>query len=167
MSNIIVQPSTTNPKKYNVIGTRPVRHDGADKVTGKAIYAADFALPNMAHGAYIRSPHAHAKIVRIDTSAALALDGVKAIVTGADLPILEPQWHGGVEGGIDFVDTADVYPFAGGSEKAGRTEEIVGRWPGSGAVQRFENGEPARAYRLIEGENRWQPGARPTIRLGS
>ena len=44
MSNVIVQPSSTNPKKYNVIGTRPVRHDGADKVTGKAMAAAVMVL---------------------------------------------------------------------------------------------------------------------------
>ena len=86
MSNIIVQPSSTNPKKYDVIGTRPVRHDGADKVTGKAIYAADFALPNMAHGAYIRSPHAHARILSIDTSEAEKMPGVLAVATSADLP---------------------------------------------------------------------------------
>ena len=86
MSNVIVQPSTTNPKKYDVIGTRPVRHDGADKVTGKAIYAAEFALPNMAHGAYVRSPHAHARIVSIDTSEAEKMPGVLAVATSADLP---------------------------------------------------------------------------------
>ena len=86
MSNVIVQPSTTNPKKYDVIGTRPVRHDGADKVTGKAIYAADFALPNMAHGAYVRSPHAHARIVSIDTSEAEKMPGVLAVATSVDLP---------------------------------------------------------------------------------
>jgi CO/xanthine dehydrogenase Mo-binding subunit len=86
VSNVIVQPSTTNPKKYDVIGTRPVRHDGADKVTGKAIYAADFALPNMAHGAYVRSPHAHARIVSIDTSEAEKMPGVLAVATSVDLP---------------------------------------------------------------------------------
>jgi CO/xanthine dehydrogenase Mo-binding subunit len=86
VSNIIVQPSTTNPKKYDVIGTRPVRHDGSDKVTGKAVYAADFTLPNMAHGAYVRSPHAHARIVSIDTSEAEKMPGVLAVATSADLP---------------------------------------------------------------------------------
>ena len=96
MSNVIVQPSTTNPKKYDVIGTRPVRHDGADKVTGKAIYAADFALPNMAHGAYVRSPHAHARIVSIDTSEAEKMPGVLAVATsGAALSVGPPPVFAG------------------------------------------------------------------------
>src|SRR6185369_3887997 len=73
-------------KGYRVVGTRPVRPDGVDKVTGKAIYSADFAAPGMLCGAILRSPHAHARIRAIDTSAAQALPGVKAMVTGADLP---------------------------------------------------------------------------------
>ena len=71
---------------YRVIGTRPVRHDGADKVTGRAIYGADFQLAGLLHGAVLRSPHAHARIKSIDTSKAKALDGVKAVITAADLP---------------------------------------------------------------------------------
>ena len=86
MSNTIVQPASTDPKKYKVIGTRPVRPDGADKVTGKAIFAADVKLPNMVHGAFARSPHAHAIIKSIDTSQAEAMPGVLAVVTSADLP---------------------------------------------------------------------------------
>ena len=73
-------------KQYKVIGTRPIRHDGADKVTGKAVYTADFKLPNMAHAAWIRSPHPHAKIVSIDTSEAEKLPGVLAVCTSDDLP---------------------------------------------------------------------------------
>ncbi|HET9627944.1 MAG TPA: xanthine dehydrogenase family protein molybdopterin-binding subunit [Novosphingobium sp.] len=69
-----------------VVGTRPVRPDGVDKVTGKAIYGPDFVAPGMLHGAILRSPHAHARIRSIDTSAAAALPGVKAVVTGADMP---------------------------------------------------------------------------------
>jgi CO/xanthine dehydrogenase Mo-binding subunit len=71
---------------YQVIGARPIRHDGVDKVTGRAQYGADKQLPGLLHGKVLRSPHAHARIVRIDTTAAAALPGVKAIVTGADLP---------------------------------------------------------------------------------
>jgi len=56
--------------KYRVIGTRPVRPDGVDKVTGRAIYGADVVLPRMAHGKILRSPHAHARILRLDTSRA-------------------------------------------------------------------------------------------------
>ena len=75
-------------KDYSVLGQRPVRHDGADKVTGRAIYAADVQLPNMVHGKIVRSPHAHARIKSIDASEALKLPGVFAVVTGSDFPDL-------------------------------------------------------------------------------
>ena len=71
---------------YKVIGTRPIRHDGADKVTGRAIYGADIQLAGLLHGTILRSPHAHARISSIDASKALALPGVEAVVTAADLP---------------------------------------------------------------------------------
>ncbi len=71
-------------KEYNVVGTRPIRPDGADKVTGRAIYGADFDASGLLHGYILRSPHAHARIRSIDTSAAEALAGVRAIVTNAD-----------------------------------------------------------------------------------
>src|SRR5437588_9374939 len=71
---------------YKVIGTRPVRHDGLDKVTGRALYGADFQAAGLLHGRILRSPHAHAKIVKIDVSKALALPGVEAIITSADFP---------------------------------------------------------------------------------
>ena len=73
-------------REFRLIGTRPLRPDGLDKVTGRARYGADMALPGMLYAAVIRSPHAHARILRIDASAALALDGVKAVVTRADFP---------------------------------------------------------------------------------
>ena len=82
MTNIVL--SNTN---YKVVGTRPVRHDGADKVTGRAKYGGDFEMTGMLHGKVLRSPHAHARIKSIDTAAAAALPGVRGIVTGADLPI--------------------------------------------------------------------------------
>ncbi len=72
-------------KKYKVIGTRPIRHDGADKVTGRAKYGADIRLTGLLHGVILRSPHAHANIKSIDVTAALALPGVHAVVTGADI----------------------------------------------------------------------------------
>ncbi len=71
-------------KDFKYVGTRPDRPDGVDKVTGRAKYGADAYAPGMLHGAIVRSPHAHAKIVKIDAAAALALDGVKAVVTRAD-----------------------------------------------------------------------------------
>jgi CO/xanthine dehydrogenase Mo-binding subunit len=73
-----------SPAQFKVVGQRPVRPDGADKVTGRANFGADMHLPGMLTGAIVRSPHAHARIVRIDTKAARALPGVKAIVTGED-----------------------------------------------------------------------------------
>ena len=73
-------------KEYKVIGTRPIRHDGVDKVTGRAIYGADFQITGLLHGRVLRSPHAHARIISIDTSRAEAHPGVKGVVTAQDLP---------------------------------------------------------------------------------
>ena len=73
--------STTN---YDVVGTRPIRHDGADKVTGRALYGADFDTAGMLHGKVLRSPHAHARIKSMDTSAAEAMPGVLAVVKNSD-----------------------------------------------------------------------------------
>src|SRR5262245_53310567 len=72
--------------KYKWIGTRPDRPDGADKVTGRARFGADFNMPGQLTGKVLRSPHAHAVIKSIDTSAAEALAGVKAVVTAKDFP---------------------------------------------------------------------------------
>lgn len=78
--------ATAEKPKYKVIGTRPVRHDGVDKVTGRARYGADTHLTGLLHAATLRSPHAHAKIKSIDFSKAEALPGVRAVMTNADLP---------------------------------------------------------------------------------
>ena len=72
--------------KYKVIGTRPIRHDGVDKVTGRAQYGADVNLSGMLVGTTVRSPHAHAIIKSIDTSKAEAVSGVFAVATSADFP---------------------------------------------------------------------------------
>ena len=74
-------------KDYSVIGTNPIRHDGYDKVTGRAIYGADVKLPNMIWAETLRSPYAHAKIISIDTSKAEKMDGVFAVITSKDIPI--------------------------------------------------------------------------------
>ncbi len=71
-------------RKFKVLGTRPVRPDGVEKVTGKALFGADTYATGMLHARILRSPHAHARIVSIDTSAAEALAGVKAVITSAD-----------------------------------------------------------------------------------
>ena len=75
-------------RNFKSIGTRPVRPDGVDKVTGRARYGADFNMPGQLVAGILRSPHAHAVIKRIDTSKAEALSGVKAVITAADLPDL-------------------------------------------------------------------------------
>ncbi|MBM2832828.1 MAG: dehydrogenase, partial [Dehalococcoidia bacterium] len=72
---------------YSVLGKSVPRNDGLDKVTGKTVYSADVHLPGMLHGKILRSPYAHARILRIDTSKAQALDGVRAVVTSQDVPI--------------------------------------------------------------------------------
>ena len=73
-------------REYKVIGSRVIRPDGVDKVTGRAAFGADLSLPGMLHGVVLRSPHAHARIKSIDTSKAEAMEGVYAVVTGADFP---------------------------------------------------------------------------------
>ena len=75
-------------KQYDVVGTRPIRHDGLDKVVGSAKFGADTQLSGMLHGKVLRSPYAHAKILGIDTSKAEALPGVTAVVTSKDFPII-------------------------------------------------------------------------------
>ncbi len=75
-------------RKFKILGTRPIRHDAWEKVTGEARYGADIMLPGLLQGKILRSPHAHARIKSIDYSEALNLPGVKAVVTSADLPEL-------------------------------------------------------------------------------
>ncbi|MHA1529171.1 MAG: xanthine dehydrogenase family protein molybdopterin-binding subunit, partial [Alphaproteobacteria bacterium] len=69
---------------FKIVGTRPIRPDGIDKVTGRARFGADMSAPGMLVGLVLRSPHAHARIRSIDTARAEALPGVKAVVTSAD-----------------------------------------------------------------------------------
>ena len=75
------------PRSFKVVGTRPLRPDGIDKVTGRARYGADISAPGMLIGMALRSPHAHARIISIDTSAAVVMPGVKAVITRADFPV--------------------------------------------------------------------------------
>lgn len=93
--------TTTDDRKLKVVGTSPIRHDGVDKVTGRAVYGGDFYLPGMLYGKVLRSPHAHAKIKSIDYSEALKLHGVRAIVTAKDLPPMsDDELKESPEGGI-------------------------------------------------------------------
>ena len=90
----ILEESGFNPDAdLKVVGTNPVKHDGLDKVLGRAKFGADVYLPGMLYGKIVRSPHAHAKIKSIDISEAKKLPGVKAVITGADFPEI-PQGSG-------------------------------------------------------------------------
>jgi len=95
------------PKQFKWVGTRTIRPDGVDKVTGRAMYGADLTLPGMLEGKVVRSPHAHAKIKSIDTSKAEALDGVKAVVTAADMPLADPTPVASGEAMINLRDLSD------------------------------------------------------------
>jgi CO/xanthine dehydrogenase Mo-binding subunit len=78
-------------RKFKVVGTRPARPDGLDKVTGRARFGADATMPGMLIGKVLRSPHPHARIRSIDAKAALKLPGVKAVVTKDDFPEPTPD----------------------------------------------------------------------------
>ena len=102
MSELVEETTLQEAAPYQVIGTRPIRHDGTDKVTGRAIYGIDARMPGMLFGAVLRSPHAHARILSIDTSRADALPGVKAVVTSRDLPDVEAKISGQGEGAVNL-----------------------------------------------------------------
>ena len=72
--------------EYTVVGKSLPKTDGIEKATGKAIYIDDFVLPAMLWGKILRSPYPHARILNIDCSKAKSLPGVKAVITGSDLP---------------------------------------------------------------------------------
>ncbi len=75
-------------KQYRHIGKSPLRLEAREKVTGRATYTFDMELPGMLYAKCVHSPYARAEIVSIDTSAAKALPGVKAVLTGEDIPYL-------------------------------------------------------------------------------
>src|SRR6266446_3982344 len=95
MSTILDRSGFNPDKKLKIVGTSPIKHDGIDKVTGRAKFGADLFLPGMLVGKILRSPHPHAIIKSIDTSAAEALPGVKAVVTRRDFPELPKGSTGG------------------------------------------------------------------------
>ncbi|MFI4934926.1 MAG: xanthine dehydrogenase family protein molybdopterin-binding subunit, partial [Caulobacterales bacterium] len=104
MSDVLDRPGAKSG--LSVVGTRPIRPDGADKVTGRAAYGADFVMPGMIVGRVLRSPHAHARILSIDTKKARALAGVKAVVTGADFPDMASEMLEGGEAASNLRDMA-------------------------------------------------------------
>ena len=93
---------TDSTKRFKWVGTRPIRPDGVPKVTGRAMYGADFKMAGMIYGKVLRSPHAHARILSIDTSKAEALPGVKAICTAADLPEQKNEFIGPERVAVNF-----------------------------------------------------------------
>src|SRR4051794_18400013 len=97
--------TTVAPRsELKVVGTRPIRPDGVEKVTGRAAFGADMTMPGMLIGRVKRSPHAHARIRKIDTRKAEALPGVRAVMTAADMPDIASEEAFVGEGPMNFRD---------------------------------------------------------------
>ncbi len=109
------QGSSDSPKVLEMVGTRPVRPDGVDKVTGRAKFGADHNLPGQLVGRVLRSPHPHARIRSIDTSKAEALAGVKAVVTRDDFQDMASEF---VPAGEMLVNYRDIVRNVMAREKA-------------------------------------------------
>lgn len=102
VDTIETSTATNGHSAFKVIGQRVVRPDGVDKVTGRAQYGGDVQLQGLLHGKVLRSPHAHARITSIDTSAAEKVPGVKAIITGKDFKPAADKLERTGEGTINF-----------------------------------------------------------------
>lgn len=89
-------------KSYKSVGKRPIRHDGLDKVTGKALFGADIQLPGLIYGKVLRSPHAHARIKSINTTKAESHPSVKAVATFRDLPSVSDKMADLGESSINY-----------------------------------------------------------------
>ena len=94
MATILEESGFSPDRKLKIVGTNPIKHDGPDKVVGRAKFGADLILPGMLFGKILRSPHPHAVLKSIDISKAEALPGVKSVVTREDFPELPrgTQW---------------------------------------------------------------------------
>src|SRR3954462_8882948 len=88
--------------RYKWVGTRPIRPDGVPKVTGRAMYAADYTMAGAIIGKILRSPHAHARIRSINTSKAEKLPGVKAVITAKDFPEQKFEYIGPERVAVNF-----------------------------------------------------------------
>lgn len=93
-------------QEFKYVGQRSIRPDGFDKVTGRASYGADLTLPGMIWGKILRSPHAHARITKLDTSRAEAWPGVMAVATYSDFPAVSHEAFEAGEGSTDLLDLA-------------------------------------------------------------
>src|SRR2546428_13912265 len=123
------------------VGTRTIRPDGVDKVTGRARFGADFNLPGQLIGRVLRSPHPHARIVSIDISKAAALPGVKAIVTRDDFADQSSEF---VPAGEMMMNYKDVVRNVMAREKALYEGHAVA------AVAATSGGVARRALKLID-----------------
>ncbi|HEU0169172.1 MAG TPA: molybdopterin cofactor-binding domain-containing protein, partial [Chloroflexota bacterium] len=132
---------TPKARAYKVIGTRPVRPDGADKVTGRAVYGADIRLTGMLRGRVLRSPHSHARILSVDTSKAEALPGVKAVVTGRDWPALADKFE---DTGEDVVNLSDL------GHNLLAVDKVLYKGHAVAAVAAIDDGVAQQALSLIE-----------------
>ena len=117
-----------------LIGTPMRKIEGLDKSTGRAVYTDDIVLPGMLHGKILRSPYPHARIVSIDVSEAKKLEGVHAVITGADIP---------TKYGI-IPWTADEYPLC--------TDRVRYIGDGVAAVAAVDEDQAIRALELIQVE---------------
>src|SRR5580658_10941937 len=91
-------------EQQKIVGTRPIRPDGVDKVTGRANFGADMVMTGMLWGRVKRSPHAHARIRSINIAKAAAVPGVQAIVTADDFPEIANEEAFVGEGPMNFRD---------------------------------------------------------------
>ena len=128
---------------FKVVGTRPLRPDGVDKVTGRAKFGADVHVANMLIGKVLRSPHAHARIKSIDASKARALPGVKAVITSADLADLPSEF---IPAGEMMVNYRDMTRNVLAREKALYEGHAIA------AVAAVSEAVAAEALKLIEVE---------------
>ena len=99
--------TTVDRPAYSVIGTRPIRPDGVEKVTGKAQYGADIHLPGLIHAKVLRSPHAHARILSIDTTGAENYPGVLAVLTHKDLPTAADKMEELGESAVNLLEVSE------------------------------------------------------------
>ncbi len=99
--------TTVDRPAYSVIGTRPIRPDGVEKVTGKAQYGADIHLPGLVHAKVLRSPHAHARILSIDTTGAENYPGVLAVLTHKDLPTAADKMEELGESAVNLLEVSE------------------------------------------------------------
>jgi xanthine dehydrogenase molybdenum-binding subunit len=135
--------TTEQPQEFKVIGTRPIRHDGVDKVIGRAVYSADVRLAGMIPGAVLRSPHAHALIKSIDLSKADAMPGVFATMSGADMPIV-------ASAALDLGETIDDTAWT--SDRVMAQGKVVYKGHPVAAVAAVDQNTALEALKLIEVE---------------